>query len=251
MDGEIMGESYSDRPMESGGGSDATEDALRVYCAIDRAEVLSLVRETLHSYLARATVTAGNSVFPGSRLPEADCVVVDVHLRELPGIEGARSLRMAGYDGGIVLLASERPSELAVERPLESDERMAERAAERTSGPVAVRLAAMGVSRTVAYEAIASELPAAVANASVLAPDAALETARRELRAAQRLNAIGDLAATVQHAANNPLTALLAEAQLLEMEPLAPEHKEAVQRMIELSRRLAAIIRRLDLPRAR
>ena len=46
-------------------------------------------------------------------------------------------------------------------------------------------------------------------------------------------------------------TALLAEAQLLEMEPLAPDHREAVRRIIDLSRRLAAILRRLDLPRAR
>lgn len=242
-----MGESYSEQTETAA----ATVRGLRVYCAVERPEVLALVRETLKGYMPASEVATGAAAFPAGRLPEADCVVLDATVGGVPGIEAARSLRMAGYDGGIVLLAAERPGELTIERPIDPEERTAERAAERTSGPVSLRLAAMGVSRTVSYETIAGELPAAVANASLMADEATLDAARRELRAAQRLNAIGDLAASVQHAANNPLTALLAEAQLLEMEPLAADHREAVQRIIDLSRRLAAIIRRLDLPRAR
>ncbi|HYD51872.1 MAG TPA: histidine kinase dimerization/phospho-acceptor domain-containing protein [Gemmatimonadaceae bacterium] len=217
---------------------------------IERADVLALARETLHAYLAGATITAGAEVFPAGRMPAADCVVLDAQVAGAGGIEAARSLRMAGYEGGIVLLVSDRATEVSVERS-DGEDRTEERAAARTSGPVSVRLAAMGVSRTVTYEGMAGELALAVTSAGVTTDDPALEAARRELRAAQRLNAIGDLAASVQHAANNPLTALLAEAQLLEMEPLAQEHHEAVQRIIDLSRRLAAIIRRLDLPRAR
>jgi hypothetical protein len=37
---------------------------------------------------------------------------------------------------------------------------------------------------------------------------------------------------------NNPLAALLAEAQLLELEPLAPDHATSVRRIIELCRRV-------------
>ena len=42
---------------------------------------------------------------------------------------------------------------------------------------------------------------------------------------------------------NNPLAALLAELQLLEMEPLAPDHRESVERAIGLTRRLIVIVR--------
>ena len=242
-----MTESYQD-PAATAAAT--TPQGLRIYCSIERADVAALARDTLQSGLPGSEITIGTAAFPSSRLPVADCVVLDNLVGGVAGIEAARSLRMAGFDGGIILLVPERPDR-AAERPAEPEDRTAERAAARTSGPVTVRLAAMGVSRTIAYESIAGELASAVIGASLAADDAALEAARLELRAAQRLNAIGDLAASVQHAANNPLTALLAEAQLLELEPLAPEHREAVQRIIDLSRRLAAIIRRLDLPRAR
>ena len=64
-----------------------------------------------------------------------------------------------------------------------------------------------------------------------------------------QLVAAGELAARMQHALNNPLTALMAEAQLLEMEPLGEEQRLAVSRMIELCRRLIGIVRQLDSPR--
>jgi signal transduction histidine kinase len=242
-----MSESYSERSESAG----TVAAPLRVHLVAERADVLALAQEALHSYMPGASVSSGESVFPGGRVPEADCVVIDVQVGGVAGLEAARTLRMAGYGGGIVLLSQEGGSELAIERPMDPEDRTAERAAARTSGPVAVRTGAIGVSRTVSYEGMAGGLALAVIAASPVSDHPALEAARAELRAAQRLNAIGDLAASVQHAANNPLTALLAEAQLLEMEPLAPDHREAVRRIIELSRRLAVIIRRLDLPRAR
>lgn len=42
---------------------------------------------------------------------------------------------------------------------------------------------------------------------------------------------------------NNPLAALLAELQLLEMEELTAEHRESVERAIGLTRRLIQIVR--------
>jgi light-regulated signal transduction histidine kinase (bacteriophytochrome) len=79
---------------------------------------------------------------------------------------------------------------------------------------------------------------------------ATIDEGRRALAAAQRLLGLGDLARSVQHAANNPLGAILAEAQLLEMDDsLAPDHAEAVRRIIALSRRLAETLRQLDAAR--
>ena len=48
---------------------------------------------------------------------------------------------------------------------------------------------------------------------------------------------------SLQHSLNNPLAGLLAELQLLEMENLAPEHREAVERCIEHCRRVVEIVR--------
>lgn len=71
------------------------------------------------------------------------------------------------------------------------------------------------------------------------------QIAARELSRVRAQLALGEAARTLQHAFNNPLTALLAEAQLLELEPLAKEHHAAVSRILELARRLVALSRRL------
>lgn len=47
----------------------------------------------------------------------------------------------------------------------------------------------------------------------------------------------------LQHSLNNPLAALLAELQLLELEELSKEHREAVERAIGLTRRVIGIVR--------
>jgi signal transduction histidine kinase len=73
-----------------------------------------------------------------------------------------------------------------------------------------------------------------------------LVAARDELRRTQRLLAAGEIALGLQHAMNNPLTAVLAEAQLLEMEQLPAETVTAVRRIIESTRRLVALVRKLD-----
>jgi signal transduction histidine kinase len=76
--------------------------------------------------------------------------------------------------------------------------------------------------------------------------DSELDAPARELRRVRAQLAAGAAARGMQHAMNNPLTALLAEAQLLELEPLADEHRLAIVRMVELARRVAAVIRQLD-----
>lgn len=47
----------------------------------------------------------------------------------------------------------------------------------------------------------------------------------------------------LQHSLNNPLTALLAELQLLEMEELSESHRGSVERSLLLCRRLIRIVR--------
>lgn len=71
------------------------------------------------------------------------------------------------------------------------------------------------------------------------------QSAARELARVRSQLALGAAGRTLQHAFNNPLTALLAEAQLLELEPLADDHRDAVGRILDLARRLVTISRRL------
>jgi nitrogen-specific signal transduction histidine kinase len=72
--------------------------------------------------------------------------------------------------------------------------------------------------------------------------------AARELARVRRLFLAGEGANAVHHAMSNTLTALQTEAQLLELEPLADEHRSASTRIVELTRRLTTVMRRLDVP---
>jgi signal transduction histidine kinase len=68
----------------------------------------------------------------------------------------------------------------------------------------------------------------------------------RELHRVRGQFLLGETARQVQHAINNPLTALLAEVQLLELEELTSDQRTSVGRMVELARRLVALTRQLD-----
>lgn len=88
------------------------------------------------------------------------------------------------------------------------------------------------------------------ASHGMLAPDrynSDEQVALRELRRVRSYLALGESARALQHAFNNPLTALLAEAQLLELEPLSDEHQAAVARILALARRLVVLSRKLGL----
>lgn len=76
--------------------------------------------------------------------------------------------------------------------------------------------------------------------------EAALATARAALRHTQQRVAASEAAMRLQHALANPLTALLFEAQLLEMEVLPPALAEAVGRIVTQCRRTIEVARRLD-----
>ena len=133
--------------------------------------------------------------------------------------------------------------------------------APRTTPPLAV--AESPASTALARELIAQLLPGVEAERLIRALlaernppadvpaeqpryDSDSEISARELRRVRAQFILGDASRMLQHAFNNPLTALLAEAQLLELEPLADEPRAAVSRILELSRRLVTLSRRLN-----
>ena len=72
------------------------------------------------------------------------------------------------------------------------------------------------------------------------------EQGARKKYSQEQLAAAGAVALELRHDISNPLAALLAEAQLLALEPLAPEHQAAVGRMVDLCRRTVALLREMD-----
>lgn len=72
---------------------------------------------------------------------------------------------------------------------------------------------------------------------------------REEVAGTRRLLAFAEHAGRVPHALNNPLTALLAEAQLLQLEELGPEQRAATERIVELARRVIGLVREFQAAR--
>ena len=193
-----------------------------VMLVTEDAALEQLVRELVATALPSATLTTRTlSLAPAS---DADIAVVDQGVRGLTGVTVIQELRARGYAGGIVLLAT-----TGCDASMEQ------------------RLLALAPVRCVVRAELASALAPALADLSAR-PDLGddLGPIQKELRRTQQLVAMGETTSRIQHTLNNPLTALLAEAQLLEMENLADEHRAAVKRMIELCRRLVVMVRGLD-----
>jgi DNA-binding response OmpR family regulator len=70
--------------------------------------------------------------------------------------------------------------------------------------------------------------------------------AEEALAAAQRLAGIGETTLALQHEINNPLAALLVHAQLLASEAVSGTAKSDLDLIVELARRIAGVVRRLD-----
>jgi hypothetical protein len=66
------------------------------------------------------------------------------------------------------------------------------------------------------------------------------ESSAKDKYTVQQLAAAGVVALDMRHQINNPLAALLAEAQVLGLEPLAPDHQAAVER------RVVVLVRELE-----
>jgi signal transduction histidine kinase len=73
-----------------------------------------------------------------------------------------------------------------------------------------------------------------------------------KLTETSRLMELSNAVGRVQHEMNNPLAALLAESQLLELDPmLNAEQRDSVKRIVDLARRVIASSRKLDALRDR
>jgi signal transduction histidine kinase len=194
-------------------------NGLQVLLLADR-DAAALIEECILTSLPTTIVTVlAAASLAVRRIPPADCAVVDSSFGEQSGIDALRALRAAGFEGSAVLLV------------------------EDSVPAITARAKALGAPRSVLRSEAATELAPAILAATGKDESS---IAMRELRRMERLVAAGEIATGLQHDLNNPLAALLAEAQLLESEPLGDDQRVAVRRMIELCRRVIGTVRRLD-----
>ena len=151
-------------------------------------------------------------------MPQADAALVDCGSPRAAQ-DSVRFLRARGFSGGIAVLTPSEDTALQA---------------------MAQSLGAVCITRGQVEESpveLGDALTAALAEGS----PAAVEVAQ-----ARRVFATGQATLSLQHSINNPLAALLAEAQLLQLEELTGEQRQAVDRMIDLCRRIVSLVRRLD-----
>ena len=191
--------------------------SMSVVCVGADRTITDIVRETLALTLP-GIVVRDLAASQGRDTTKGDIAIV---CEPTPGsaIDSLRLLRASGFANAALLVADINGSSPDVAR--------------------------WGPARTVTLADFAGSLPALLA-------ELADEDARRDdavydaLRRTRRVVAAGEIALGLQHAINNPLTALLAEAQLLEFEELPPDHREAVERIVTQTRRVIEIVRGLD-----
>ena len=201
------------------------DERVRIILLTDEPDLERILRELLATVLPSTIL---ESVTPSTAAADhSDAAIIDQIVRSHDGFAMAQELRARGYRGGIVLLATSCTAD--VER----------------------RLLTVGPAGCVAREELVGGLPPTLAKlAGVMARGDVARRLESDLRRVQQILAAGEVTTRVQHTLNNPLTALLAEAQLLEMEPLTDEHRAAVGRIIELCRRVVVMVRGLE-PAAR
>ena len=189
--------------------------------AVEEESRAPSLRQRLALILPRASIIAvGTAALAEERLPRADAALIDGGPTARTSVETLRVLRARGFDGPIVVITA-APDDAALRE---------------TAGFLGARVVARG-----RVDGSPSELAEALT--------AALESdpgVTAELRQARRIFAAGQSALSLQHAINNPLAALLAEAQLLQLEELTAEQRGSVDRIVELCRRVVALVRRLD-----
>jgi len=153
-------------------------------------------------------------------LRRVDAAVIDAEAVTRGAVETIRLLRARGFPGPIVVVA------------VAPDDALLESAAGS--------LSAVSVARA-AVDKSPLELASAFDRAASENGSIAVETAY-----ARRVFAAGQTAMSLQHSINNPLAALLAEIQLLQLEELTEEQRGSLERMLELCRRVVGLVRRLD-----
>ena len=206
--------------------TDRSGEGLTLACVATDSAAGSAIQEALAVLFPNATVTRVDPAVERIYLNGVHCAVIDGTEGAVSGIDVLRRLRAGGYAGAAVLMHdAARAENLEVHR-------------------LGARLCAIDRSLV---PALGDAMVAAMrVQGDETDPSSPGLAAVRALRHTQQLIAAGELALRLQHSLNNPLAALLAEAQLLALEDLPPDHQASVERIIGLSKRVVDVVRGLD-----
>ena len=165
---------------------------------------------------AQLSAAASDVIDPRSlrAKPESMALVVDARDDASGARAVARTVRAMGYGGALVLVGT--PADAMAD-------------------------AEMGAA-TVAADRIAFDLVERIGEQMALASTPFADQVTR----ARRLVAAGEIALRLQHAMNNPLAGLLAESQLMLMDPQTPDQQASLERIVGLCRRMIEMTRTLD-----
>jgi signal transduction histidine kinase len=207
-----------------------TDRQLTLACVADQSSTAAVLHEALSGLFPGATIVRVDTDVERVIPEVVDCAVIDAIVNGVSGIDVLRRLRAGSYAGAAVLVLHSGRERSP------SDDASAARLGARTCD--------------LGEGGLTTPLASAVAEALTVRDDGSAGTAStqavRALRQTQRLLAAGEMALRLQHSLNNPLAALLAEAQLLELEELSADHRGSVERIIELCRRVIDVVRGLD-----
>lgn len=193
--------------------------SIEILLVSDDAQRGQVVRQLTNLVLPHASIVSFDvNAITDKEVPNADAALVDC-ASPRAAHDSVRFLRARGFSGGIAVLTPTLDTTL--------------QAMAQSLGVVCITRGQVEESPVELGEA----LTAALAEGS---------PATVEVAQARRIFATGQATLSLQHAINNPLAALLAEAQLLQLEQLTAEQRQAVDRMIDLCRRIVTLVRRLD-----
>jgi signal transduction histidine kinase len=167
-----------------------------------------------------------------AQLPDAASEILDpAHLKTRPAADAVVIDARASAANGAILAARVRAMGFAGATIVVSDD----------PGDRAYALTAAGAAH-VAPDKLANQLVPCIGEQLTLAGS---EHAAQVTRA-RRLVAAGEIALGFQHALNNPLAGILAEAQLMQLDSLPAEQHAALDRIVALCRRIIELGRSLD-----
>ncbi len=195
------------------------ESTSRIVCCGDDAAAAEALAALLRD-LFPAVVCEGTTWPLLGETESIVCLVAIIGVEGEKTLDGILGWRARGYECPIVVVAEDR------------------RAIDRDT------LATTGVHAVIRQNEVSLQLLPAV--------ESALDERRRFTSIHQRLHhlrallAAGRLASRLPHRLNNPLAALLGEAELLTLEPLTEDQRESVGRIIELGRRIVTEVKVLD-----
>lgn len=194
--------------------------------------ILLVEDDPLQAKLAIATIAAAGFARPNvvetaaealAQAAEHDLVLLDVQLPDGNGLDVLRKLRERSTRPAVVIVTGHGGEKVAVE---------------------ALRLGADDyVSKDAGFTDI---LPTVVERVRrSLALRDALESTERDVVAAERRSAVGEMTVALQHELNNPLMAALTEASLLQDEPgLSPSVKQGLAAIQTALERIKATVKR-------